>query len=70
LHSFAVPSCACKIDAAPGRLNQIALWIKRKGIYYGQCSEICGEKHAYMPIVIEAVSSEDFLQWLIPKKYY
>jgi heme/copper-type cytochrome/quinol oxidase subunit 2 len=61
LHSFAVPSLGIKIDASPGRLNQIALWIKRSGIYYGQCSEICGIQHAYMPIVIEAVDELDFL---------
>ena len=67
LHSFAVPSLGIKIDASPGRLNQIALWIKRSGIYYGQCSEICGIQHAYMPIVIEAVDELDFLGWLIPK---
>jgi cytochrome c oxidase subunit 1 len=70
LHSFAVPSLAIKLDACPGRLNQIALWIKRTGIYYGQCSEICGIKHAYMPIVIEAVSIEEYLIWLFPKKYF
>lgn len=70
LHSFAVPSLAIKLDACPGRLNQIALWIKRTGTYYGQCSEICGIKHAYMPIVIEAVDMEDFLPWLLPKKSF
>jgi heme/copper-type cytochrome/quinol oxidase subunit 2 len=48
-------------------LNQIALWIKRSGIYYGQCSEICGIQHAYMPIVIEAVDESNFLGWLLPK---
>jgi cytochrome c oxidase subunit 2 len=62
-----VPSLGIKIDASPGRLNQIALWIKRSGIYYGQCSEICGIQHAYMPIVIEAVDESDFLGWLLPK---
>jgi len=68
LHSFAVPSLGVKIDACPGRLNQIALFIKRRGIYYGQCSEICGINHAFMPIVIHAVDEQDFLEWLIPKK--
>jgi cytochrome c oxidase subunit 1 len=67
LHSFAIPSLGVKIDAAPGRLNQIALWIKRPGVYYGQCSEICGIQHAYMPIVVEAVDEALFLGWLIPK---
>jgi heme/copper-type cytochrome/quinol oxidase subunit 2 len=61
LHSFAVPSLGLKMDACPGRLNQIALFIKRRGIYYGQCSEICGVNHAFMPIVIEAVDTSDFL---------
>jgi cytochrome c oxidase subunit 2 len=62
LHSFAVPSLGIKVDACPGRLNQIALWIKREGIYYGQCSEICGVNHSFMPIVIEAVDTNIFLQ--------
>ena len=70
LHSFGVPSLALKLDACPGRLNQIALWIQRTGVYYGQCSEICGIKHAYMPIVIEAVCIEDYLEWLFPKNYF
>ena len=59
-----------KLDACPGRLNQVALWIKRSGIYYGQCSEICGINHGFMPIVIEAVDEGDFLEWLVPKKNY
>ena len=67
LHSFAIPSLGIKIDASPGRLNQIALWIKRTGVYYGQCSEICGIQHAFMPIVVEAKDEEEFLKWLIPK---
>ena len=68
LHSFAVPSLGIKVDACPGRLNQIVLWIKRRGVFYGQCSEICGEKHSYMPIVIEAIYSEDYLEWLVPNQ--
>jgi len=67
LHSWAVPSLGIKLDACPGRLNQIALWIKRTGIYYGQCSEICGINHGFMPIVVEGVTEENFLEWLIPK---
>lgn len=66
LHSFAIPSLGIKMDACPGRLNQVALFIKRRGIYYGQCSEICGINHAFMPIVIEAMDEEEFLQWLVP----
>jgi cytochrome c oxidase subunit 1 len=67
LHSWTIPSLGVKLDACPGRLNQAALWIKRTGIYYGQCSEICGINHAYMPIVVEAVNEGDFFEWLIPK---
>jgi cytochrome c oxidase subunit 1 len=65
LHSWAVPSMGIKMDACPGRLNQVALWLKRVGIYYGQCSEICGENHGFMPIVVEAVEPSDYLEWLI-----
>lgn len=64
LHSFAVPSLGLKIDACPGRMNQISLWITRTGTYYGQCSEICGIRHAFMPIVIEAVDVTEYLQWV------
>ena len=67
LHSWAVPSLGVKLDACPGRLNQVALWIKRSGVYYGQCSEICGVNHGFMPIVVQAVDEGDFLEWLIPK---
>jgi cytochrome c oxidase subunit 1 len=66
LHSWAVPSLGVKMDACPGRLNQVALWIKRSGIYYGQCSEICGINHGFMPIVVEAVDEWTFLVWLMP----
>jgi heme/copper-type cytochrome/quinol oxidase subunit 2 len=56
-----------KMDACPGRLNQVALWIKRTGIYYGQCSEICGINHAFMPIVIQAVEDDEFFKWVLPE---
>jgi len=62
LHSFAVPSLGVKLDACPGRLNQFALWIKRTGVYYGQCSEICGIQHGFMPIVIQAVDESEYLE--------
>jgi heme/copper-type cytochrome/quinol oxidase subunit 2 len=55
------------MDACPGRLNQVALWIKRSGIYYGQCSEICGIQHGFMPIVIEGVDTTTFLEWFLPE---
>jgi cytochrome c oxidase subunit 2 len=61
IHDFAVPSLGLKIDAIPGRLNQISALIQREGVYYGQCSEICGFYHSFMPIVIEAVSLEKYL---------
>lgn len=55
LHSWAIPSLGIKIDAVPGRLNQTSLYVKRKGLYYGQCSEICGVNHGFMPIAIMAI---------------
>src|SRR5438105_14956829 len=64
IHSFAVPSLGIKADAYPGRLNQVSVLINREGVYYGQCSEICGVLHSSMPIVIESVSLEKFLSWL------
>jgi heme/copper-type cytochrome/quinol oxidase subunit 2 len=60
LHCFAVPSFGIKLDACPGRLNQTSIFVKREGVYYGQCSEICGVNHAFMPIVIEAVSLDEY----------
>ena len=63
LHSWTIPSLGVKIDACPGRLNQVAVWINRIGIYYGQCSEICGINHSFMPIVVEGVSIFEFLRW-------
>ena len=62
--SFALPSLGVKADAYPGRLNQMSVFINRQGVFYGQCSEICGILHSSMPIVIEAVSLEKFLTWL------
>jgi len=64
IHSFAVPSLGIKADAYPGRLNQVSVLINREGVFYGQCSEICGVLHSSMPIVIESVSLEKFLSWL------
>nr|YP_010007650.1 cytochrome c oxidase subunit 2 [Cyanidium caldarium]QNR39837.1 cytochrome c oxidase subunit 2 [Cyanidium caldarium] len=64
IHSWAVPSLGVKCDAIPGRLNQISFFIKREGIYYGQCSEICGVNHGFIPIVIEAVSFDDYIRWV------
>jgi cytochrome c oxidase subunit 2 len=64
LHDFAVPSLGLKVDANPGRLNQASVVIKREGVFYGQCSELCGINHSAMPIAIEGVNIEKFLSWL------
>jgi cytochrome c oxidase subunit 2 len=67
LHSWAVPSFGIKIDACPGRLNQTSVFIKREGIFYGQCSEICGINHGFMPIVVEAIGLENYIGWVANK---
>nr|WMQ72233.1 cytochrome oxidase subunit II [Okanagana schaefferi] len=64
LHSWAMPSLGIKVDAVPGRLNQASIMINRPGLIYGQCSEICGSNHSFMPIVIESISNKMFLDWL------
>ncbi len=64
IHSFSCNSLGIKADAYPGRLNQVSIFINREGVFYGQCSEICGILHSSMPIVIESVSLEKFLTWL------
>nr|YP_009351380.1 cytochrome c oxidase subunit II [Nasutitermes latifrons]AQP29429.1 cytochrome c oxidase subunit 2 [Nasutitermes latifrons] len=64
LHSWTVPSLGVKTDATPGRLNQISFSINRPGLLYGQCSEICGANHSFMPIVIESVSTNQFINWV------
>jgi cytochrome c oxidase subunit 2 len=67
LHSWAVPSFGIKVDACPGRLSQASLFIKREGTYYGQCSEICGVNHGFMPIVVKGVSVDNFVTWIAAK---
>lgn len=64
LHAWTVPSLGVKLDCVPGRLNQTSLFIKRNGVYYGQCSELCGVQHGFMPIVIEVVNINDYIAWL------
>lgn len=64
LHCWAVPSLGVKIDACPGRLNQVARYIKREGTFYGQCSEICGVNHGFRPIVVDAVTEDKYLDWI------
>ena len=67
LHSWAVPSFGLKVDACPGRLSQASLFLKREGVYYGQCSEICGVNHGFMPIVVKGVSVDTFIEWVTSK---
>nr|YP_010222539.1 cytochrome c oxidase subunit II [Dalpada cinctipes]UCC45963.1 cytochrome c oxidase subunit II [Dalpada cinctipes] len=64
LHSWAVPSLGVKIDAVPGRLNQGTINISRPGLMFGQCSEICGANHSFMPIMIESTTTKNFLKWI------
>jgi cytochrome c oxidase subunit 2 len=71
IHSWAVPSFGVKIDAVPGRVNETWFKAEREGTYYGQCSELCGRDHAFMPIVVHVVSDKDYTAWLdqAKKKY-
>nr|YP_009545886.1 cytochrome c oxidase subunit II [Ophiosteira antarctica]AYO99678.1 cytochrome c oxidase subunit 2 [Ophiosteira antarctica] len=63
IHAWSVPQLGLKMDAVPGRLNQMFVTLDRPGIFYGQCSEICGANHSFMPIVIESVNQETFYNW-------
>nr|YP_010192703.1 cytochrome c oxidase subunit II [Dodona maculosa]QZP40857.1 cytochrome c oxidase subunit II [Dodona maculosa] len=64
IHSWTIPSLGIKVDANPGRLNQSSFFINRPGIFFGQCSEICGANHSFMPIVIESISIKNFINWV------
>ncbi len=64
IHSWTVPSFGVKIDAVPGRLNQVSIFVKREGVYYGQCSELCGKGHAAMPIEVRVVNVSQYVNWL------
>lgn len=64
IHSFAIPSAWFKLDAVPGRINEKVLQIDREGVYYGQCSELCGARHSFMPITVEVLSEEKFNNWV------
>ena len=68
LHSWTIPSFGAKIDAVPGRLNEIWFKADKEGVYYGQCSELCGKDHAFMPIEVRVVSDADFKKWLEESK--
>lgn len=65
IHAFAVPALWFKMDAVPGRLNEKMLLIEEPGLYYGQCSELCGARHGYMPIAVEALPMEQFEAWVV-----
>ena len=64
IHAWAVPAFWIKMDAVPGRINETGFTVEKTGVYYGQCSELCGIKHGYMPIAVEVVSKEDFATWI------
>nr|ABY55875.1 cytochrome oxidase subunit II [Pterostichus castaneus] len=64
IHSWTIPTLGVKIDATPGRLNQTNFFMNRVGLFYGQCSEICGANHSFMPIVIESVPINTFVKWI------
>jgi cytochrome c oxidase subunit 2 len=68
LHSWTIPAFGTKVDAVPGRLNQLSIYPKREGVYYGQCSELCGVNHGFMPIVVKVVSITDFINWIQSNK--
>nr|QKN98962.1 cytochrome c oxidase subunit II [Mileewa margheritae] len=64
IHSWTIPSLGVKLDALPGRMNQSKIILNRPGIFYGQCSEICGSNHSFMPITLESVNMYSFIKWL------
>ncbi len=65
IHSFAMPSLWFKIDGVPGRINEKTMFVEKPGVYYGQCSELCGARHGYMPIVIEALPRPEYNRWVL-----
>nr|UEX92143.1 cytochrome c oxidase subunit II [Acidiella didymera] len=65
IHSWTIPTLGVKVDGTPGRLNQTNFLMNRPGLFYGQCSEICGANHSFMPIVIESVTTNHFTKWII-----
>nr|QNE86024.1 cytochrome c oxidase subunit II [Beraea pullata] len=64
IHSWTIPNLGVKSDATPGRINQMNFFINRPGLYFGQCSEICGMNHSFMPIMMESISMNNFIQWI------
>nr|QPB70938.1 cytochrome c oxidase subunit II [Hesperophasma sp. SB0234] len=65
IHSWTLPSTGVKIDGTPGRLNQASMMLNRNGLMFGQCSEICGANHSFMPIVVESVPMKNFIKWMM-----
>nr|YP_009306438.1 cytochrome c oxidase subunit II [Ricania speculum]AOP19360.1 cytochrome c oxidase subunit II [Ricania speculum] len=63
IHSWTIPSVGVKMDAVPGRLNQISFTMKKPGLFFGQCSEICGTNHSFMPITLESINLKNFIEW-------
>jgi cytochrome c oxidase subunit 2 len=68
IHAWTIPAFGVKIDAVPGKLNELWFKAEREGVFYGQCSELCGSRHAFMPIAVEVVSQERFDQWITEAK--
>jgi len=68
IHSWTIPAFGVKQDAVPGRIGQLWFKAEKEGIYFGQCSELCGKDHAYMPITVKVVSQEESDQWLLEAK--
>nr|UAT98619.1 cytochrome c oxidase subunit II [Pyrops spinolae] len=64
IHSWTIPSMGVKMDAVPGRLNQISMYVNSPGLFFGQCSEICGMNHSFMPIAMESVNMKSFIKWM------
>nr|YP_010580855.1 cytochrome c oxidase subunit II [Pyrops clavatus]UAT98593.1 cytochrome c oxidase subunit II [Pyrops clavatus]UZT27040.1 cytochrome c oxidase subunit 2 [Pyrops clavatus] len=67
IHSWTIPSMGVKMDAVPGRLNQISLYVNKPGLFFGQCSEICGMNHSFMPIAMESINMKSFIKWMNKK---
>jgi cytochrome c oxidase subunit 2 len=65
IHAFAVPSLWFKLDGVPGRINEKVMFVEKPGVYYGQCSELCGARHGYMPIAVEALPRPQFNAWVL-----
>nr|YP_009439678.1 cytochrome c oxidase subunit II [Yanocephalus yanonis]ATG83151.1 cytochrome c oxidase subunit II [Yanocephalus yanonis] len=64
IHSWTIPSLGIKVDGSPGRINQSSIMLTRPGLFYGQCSEICGANHSFMPIVLESINTKSFTNWV------